>query len=68
MYLKIMNIFLSCAVKQLRNLPALCKKLLLAAEHKMQLAYYLRNTDWFRRCSEFGFFDESLIILFTIFY
>ena len=45
-----------------------CAKVLLAAEHKMQLAYYLRNTDWFQRCSEFGFFDEPVIILFTIFY
>ena len=45
-----------------------CAKILLAAEHKMQLAYYLRNTDWFQRCSEFGFFDEPFIILFTIFY
>ena len=26
-----------------------CAKILLAAEHKMQLAYYLRNTDWFQR-------------------
>ena len=43
-------------------------KILLAAEHKMQLAYYLRNTDWFQRCSEFGFFDQPFIILFTIFY
>ena len=45
-----------------------CANILLAAEHKMQLAYYLRNTDWFRRRSEFGFFDEPFIILFTIFY
>ena len=45
-----------------------CAKILLAAEHKMQLAYYLRNTVWFQRCSEFGFFDEPFIILFTIFY
>ena len=45
-----------------------CAKILLAAEHKIQLAYYLRNTDWFQRCSEFGFFDEPVIILFTIFY
>ena len=44
-----------------------CAKVLLAAEHKIQLAYYLRNTDWFQRCSEFGFFDEPIIILFTIF-
>ena len=45
-----------------------CAKILLAAEHKMQLAYYLRNTDWFQKCSEFGFFDEPFLILFTIFY
>ena len=45
-----------------------CAKILLAVEHKMQLAYYLRNTDWFQRCSEFSFFDEPVIILFTIFY
>ena len=45
-----------------------CAKVLLAAEHKMQLAYYLGNADWFQRCSEFGFFDEPVIILFTICY
>ena len=45
-----------------------CAKILLAAEHKMQLAYCLRNTDWFQRCSEFGLCDEPFIILFTIFY
>ena len=45
-----------------------CAKILLAAEHKMQLTYYLRNTDGFQRCSEFGFFDEPFIILFTICY
>ena len=32
-----------------------------------KLAYYLRNTDWFQRCSEFSFFDKPVIILFTIF-
>ena len=53
--------------KQLGNLPPLCKSIA-AAEHKTQLAYYLRNADWFQRCSEFGFFDEPVIILFTIFY
>ena len=45
-----------------------CAKILLAAEHKMRLAYYLQNTDWSQRRSEFGFFDEPVIILFTIFY
>ena len=45
-----------------------CAKILLAAKHKMQLAYYLQNTGWFQRCSEFSFFDEPFIILFTIFY
>ena len=45
-----------------------CAKILLAAEHKMLLAYYLQNTDWFQRCSEFSFFDEPVIILFRIFY
>ena len=45
-----------------------CAKILLAAEHKMQLSYYLRNTEWFQRCSEFGFFDKPFIILFIIFY
>ena len=45
-----------------------CAKILLVAEHKMQLAYYLRNTDWFQRSSEFDFFDQLVIILFTIFY
>ena len=25
-----------------------CAKMLPAAEHKMQLAYYLRSTDWFQ--------------------
>ena len=45
-----------------------CAKILLAAEHKMQLAYYLQNTDWFQRWSEFGFFDEPVTILFTNFY
>ena len=45
-----------------------CAKILLADEHKMQLAYYLQSTDWFQRCSEFGFFDEPFLILSTIFY
>ena len=44
-----------------------CAKILLAAEHKMQLVHYLRNTNWSQRCSEFGFFDEPFIILFTIY-
>ena len=46
--------------QQLGNLPPLCKNI--AGEHKMQLAYYWRNTDWFQRCSEFGPFDEPFII------
>ena len=50
-----------------REICLRCAKILLAAEHNMQLAYYLQNTDWFQRCSEIGFFDELVIILFTFF-
>ena len=57
-----------CFVPNSWEICQCCAKILLAAEHKMQSAYYLRNTYWFQRCSDFSFFDEPVIILFTIFY
>ena len=37
-----------------------CAKILLAAEHKMQLAYYLRNTEWFPEVLGIWFLQRAI--------